>query len=61
MRQISQPHHKNAAAGEKGYWTLLEGSYMIDFIVVLLDLENSDIVAVSFEGTKSKYSWTPST
>ena len=27
---------------------------MIDFNVVLLDLENSDIAAVSFEGTLSK-------
>ena len=27
---------------------------MIDFNVVLLDLENSDIAAVSFEGTKTK-------
>ena len=28
---------------------------MIDFNVVLLDLENSDIEAVSFGGTKSKF------
>ena len=27
---------------------------MIDFNVVLLDLENSDIEAVSFEGSKTK-------
>jgi hypothetical protein len=30
---------------------------MIDLNIVLLDLENSDIEAVSFEGTKTKYSF----
>jgi hypothetical protein len=39
---------------------------MIDFNVVLLDLENSDIAAVRFEESKSKCSylegcWTPPT
>jgi hypothetical protein len=39
---------------------------MIDFNLVILDLENSDIAAVTFEGAFSKYSflqatWTPLT
>ena len=29
------------------------GSYMIDFNFVLLELENSDIAAVSFAGTET--------
>jgi hypothetical protein len=38
--------------------------YLIDFDLVLLDLENSDIAAVSFQGNKKKKmflegSWTP--
>ena len=65
MGQISQTQHKNDAAGEYiKYWTLQEGSYMMDFNVVLLALGNSDMASVSFERTKTKYSflkgsWTP--
>ena len=49
--QISKPQHKHAAAGEnRGI-----GPFSIDFNVDLLDLESSDIAAVSFEGTRTKY------
>ena len=55
MGQISQPQHKNAAAGEnRDIGPFRKGSFMIDFNAVLLDLENSDIAAVSFLGTKTK-------
>ena len=44
--------HNNAVAEENidiGHFT-----FMINFNVFLLDLENSDIEAVSFEGSKTK-------
>ena len=33
----------------KIFWTLQEGSYMFDFSIVLLDLENQDISAANIE------------
>ena len=49
MSQFSQPQHKNAAAGEnRGVGPFNDFN---DFNVVLLDLESSDIAAVSFKGS----------